>query len=103
MRRVQLSSVLITDTDTAESDADHDTERVKLEDRVNTVKMTRSLNTRSHHSSRVSSKHCDDLNKKKRPETVSDPGLLNRTAWTNAAVALDHIKKVTISDLHPYK
>ena len=26
--------------------------------------------------------------------SVTDPGLLNRTAWTNAAVALDHIKKV---------
>ena len=26
---------------------------------------------------------------------VQDPGLLNRTAWTNAAVALHHIKKVS--------
>ena len=35
--------------------------------------------------------------KKKRCSVrVSDPGLLNRTAWTNAAVALDHIKKVNI-------
>ena len=34
--------------------------------------------------------------KKKCGVRVSDPGLLNRTAWTNAAVALDHIKKVNI-------
>ena len=33
---------------------------------------------------------------KRRPVKVTDPGLLNRTAWTNAAVALDHIKKVRI-------
>ena len=33
---------------------------------------------------------------KRKPVKVTDPGLLNRTAWTNAAVALDHIKKVRI-------
>ena len=33
---------------------------------------------------------------KRRPVKVTDPGLLNRTAWTNAAVALDHIKKVRV-------
>ena len=35
-----------------------------------------------------------DQNMKKKVISVTDPGLLNRTAWTNAAVALDHIKKV---------
>ena len=35
---------------------------------------------------------------KRKPVKVTDPGLLNRTAWTNAAVALDHIKKVRIMD-----
>ena len=41
-------------------------------------------------------KHVSDDIRKKKSEviSVSDPGLLNRTAWTNAAVALDHIKKV---------
>ena len=29
-----------------------------------------------------------------REATVTDPGLLNRTSWTNASVALMHIKKV---------
>ena len=33
--------------------------------------------------------------KKKTESHVTDPGLLNRTAWTNATVALDHIKKVS--------
>ena len=32
--------------------------------------------------------------RKKTEAHVTDPGLLNRTAWTNATVALDHIKKV---------
>ena len=47
-------------------------------------------------SSVRTSKHASDDIRKKKSEviSVSDPGLLNRTAWTNAAVALDHIKKV---------
>ena len=51
----------------------------------------------SYHKSSSSrhSKHFDDKKKKvTEPPVVSDPGLLNRTAWTNAAVALVHIKKV---------
>ena len=28
---------------------------------------------------------------------VTDPGLLTRTSYTNASVALDHIKKVNLS------
>ena len=51
----------------------------------------------SYHKSSTSrhSKHFDDKKKKvSEAPTVSDPGLLNRTAWTNAAVALVHIKKV---------
>lgn len=62
------------------------------------VKMTRPItNSRSQHHQKAS-KHCDSLNnvvKSRSHRSVSDPGLLNRTAWTNAAVALDHIKKVT--------
>ena len=43
------------------------------------------------------SKHPEDPSlTKRKPVKVTDPGLLNRTAWTNAAVALDHIKKVRI-------
>ena len=30
----------------------------------------------------------------KKAVVVTDPGLLNRTSWTNASVALTHIKKV---------
>ena len=30
----------------------------------------------------------------KKTKAVTDPGLLNRTSWTNASVALTHIKKV---------
>ena len=50
----------------------------------------------SYHKSSSSrhSKHFDEKKKKAPEPTVSDPGLLNRTAWTNAAVALVHIKKV---------
>ena len=51
----------------------------------------------SYHKSSSSrhSKHFDEKKKKVvEAPTVSDPGLLNRTAWTNAAVALVHIKKV---------
>jgi len=49
----------------------------------------------SYHKSSSSrhSKHFDEKKKKAPEPTVSDPGLLNRTAWTNAAVALVHIKK----------
>ena len=32
--------------------------------------------------------------KKAKAVVVTDPGLLNRTSWTNATVALTHIKKV---------
>ena len=32
--------------------------------------------------------------KKTKAIVVTDPGLLNRTSWTNASVALTHIKKV---------
>ena len=32
--------------------------------------------------------------KKAKAVVVTDPGLLNRTSWTNASVALTHIKKV---------
>ena len=32
--------------------------------------------------------------KKTKAVVVTDPGLLNRTSWTNASVALTHIKKV---------
>ena len=32
--------------------------------------------------------------KRAKAVVVTDPGLLNRTSWTNASVALTHIKKV---------
>ena len=60
---------------------------------VSTTTMSRG----SYHKSSSSrhSKHFDEKKKKVvEAPTVSDPGLLNRTAWTNAAVALVHIKKV---------
>ena len=48
------------------------------------------------------SKHAEDPSlTKRKPVKVTDPGLLNRTAWTNAAVALDHIKKVRILGSQP--
>ena len=48
------------------------------------------------------SKHAEDPSlTKRKPVKVTDPGLLNRTAWTNAAVALDHIKKVRIMGREP--
>ena len=34
--------------------------------------------------------------KKAKAVVVTDPGLLNRTSWTNASVALTHIKKVRV-------
>ena len=36
--------------------------------------------------------------KKTKAIVVTDPGLLNRTSWTNASVALTHIKKVRAND-----
>ena len=54
--------------------------------------MARHSNVRPS-SMRVQSKHLEER-KKKTEIKVTDPGLLNRTAWTNASVALDHIKKV---------
>jgi len=53
--------------------------------------MARHSNIRPS-SMRVQSKHLEER-KKKTEIKVTDPGLLNRTAWTNASVALDHIKK----------
>ena len=60
--------------------------------------MVRPYATRSGSRVPTMSKHSEpepSLSKRK-PVKVTDPGLLNRTAWTNAAVALDHIKKVRI-------
>ena len=53
----------------------------------------------SAHYYKQNSSRVSRQSEEKRPRAemrVSDPGLLNRTAWTNAAVALDHIKKVNI-------
>ena len=59
--------------------------------------MVRPYATRSGPRVASMSKHQEEPSlSKRRPVKVTDPGLLNRTAWTNAAVALDHIKKVRI-------
>ena len=53
----------------------------------------------SFHKPRPSNKSCFDepAQRTKRVEkrtVVTDPGLLNRTSYTNATVAIQHVKKV---------
>ena len=39
--------------------------------------------------------HCSKQQDDMAGKAVTDPGLLHRTSWTNASVALMHIKKVS--------
>jgi hypothetical protein len=56
--------------------------------------MTRgSYNKSEDRTLRVAARPQDE----RRMPTVTDPGLLTRTSWTNASVALLHIKKVSLN------
>ena len=61
--------------------------------------MARSSSSGSYHhkSNRLSSKNNGSsavIDDRKAVRTVTDPGLLNRTSYTDASVALHHVKKV---------